>query len=360
MKTPSALYVAALGALLTFGTPVDAWAGDTLVPARDSAGLKDPVGLPRFAGSVLYLREDVDYDELVLPASIPIYVDADDKRKLTAKQLVTARGTRTRLMYVVPVGRSSLEVIRNYQTQFGDKGYTTLFECAGDDCGPSIDSVAAANGGYEYLLNFLFPAGQLSWDDSAEPSCATGNFMTNVRYALLRNTSSGEVIAIVAQNPGNSSVYCDEASWRQHVNVSIVYVKPKAMEQSMVTLKSGDMSKSISETGRVALYGVLFDTNRTELKAESLATIAEIAKLLTAEPKRRLIVVGHTDTVGSFDSNRDLSQRRAQAVVSALITQYKIDAKRLLAFGASFSSPTASNDDETGRAKNRRVELVSF
>lgn len=360
MKITSKLWVAIVGALLTFGVSIGAWAADTMVPGKDVAGLKDPVGLPRFAGSVLYLREDVDYDELKLPASIPIYVDADDKKKLTAKNMVTASGTRARMMYVAPTGRSSLEVIRNYQTLLGGKGYKTLFECAGDDCGPSIDSIATANGGYEYLLNFLFPASQLNWTDAAAPSCATGHFMTNVRYALLRNDSSGEVIAMVVQNPGDSSVYCDQGSWKQHVNVSVVYVKPKAMEQNMVTLKSSDMSKTISETGRVALYGILFDTNKIELKPESLATIAEIAKLLVAEPKRRLIVVGHTDTVGSFDSNRDLSQRRAQAVVSTLIAQYKIDAKRLLAFGASFSSPTASNDDEAGRAKNRRVELVAF
>lgn len=360
MKIPKTLRAAALGALLAIGGIRFAHAEDTQVPTKDVAGLKDPAGLPRFAGSVLYLREDVDYDELQLPASTPIYVDADDKKKLTAKQLVTASGSRARMMYVAPSGRSSLEVIRNYQALLGGKGYKTLFECAGDDCGPSIDSVATAKRGYEYLLNFLFPASQLNWPDAAAPSCATGNFMTNVRYALLKNDSSGEVIAIVAQNPGDSSVYCDEASWKQRVNVSIVYVKPKAMEQNMVTLKSGDMSKTISETGRVALYGILFDTNKTELKPESLTTIAEIAKLLNAEPKRRLIVVGHTDTVGSFDSNRDLSQRRAQAVVSTLVAQYHIDARRLLAFGASFSSPTASNDDEAGRAKNRRVELVAF
>src|SRR3546814_13762571 len=79
------------------------------------------------------------------------------------------------------------------------------------------------------------------------PSCATGSFMTNVRYALLKNEGSGEVVAIVVQNPGDSSVYCDEASWKQRVNVSVVYVKPKAMEQNMVMLKSSDMSKTISE-----------------------------------------------------------------------------------------------------------------
>ncbi|HET8883259.1 MAG TPA: OmpA family protein [Solimonas sp.] len=360
MNIAATIRAGTLGALLALGCTAPTQADDTRVPARDVAGLQDPAGLPRYAGSVLYLREDVDYDEVKLPASAPIYADAEKKTRLTAKQLLDAKGMRARMMYITPTGRSSLEVLRNYQSALGSKGYTTVYECSGDDCGPSIDAVGRSSGGYEYLLNFLFPAGQINWEDAAMPACATGSFMSEVRYALLKNDRSGEVIAIVTQKPGDSSVYCDEASWKQRVNISVIYVKPKTMEQNMVTLKSSEMSKAISETGRVALYGILFDTNRTELKPESLVTIAEIAKLLNAEPKRRLIVVGHTDTVGSFESNRDLSQRRAQAVVAVLISQYRIDAKRLLAFGASFSSPTASNDDETGRARNRRVELVSF
>src|SRR3546814_19899141 len=119
------------------------------------------------------------------------------------------------------------------------------------------------------------------------PSCATGSFMTNVRYALLKNEGSGEVVAIVVQNPGDSSVYCDEASWKQRVNVSVVYVKPKAMEQNMVMLKSSDMRTTIRETGSVALYGILFANNKTAHQPESLKTIAEIAKQLKDEPQHR-------------------------------------------------------------------------
>ena len=81
---------------------------------------------------------------------------------------------------------------------------------------------------------------------------------------------------------------------------------------------------------------------------------------MAADPKLKLLVVGHTDTVGAFEANRDLSQRRAKAVVAALVSQHKVDAARLQSFGASFAAPVASNAAEPGRAKNRRVELVSF
>jgi outer membrane protein OmpA-like peptidoglycan-associated protein len=69
-------------------------------------------------------------------------------------------------------------------------------------------------------------------------------------------------------------------------------------------------------------------------------------------------VVGHTDNVGGYDSNLDLSRARAAAVVSALVKEYDINPQRLRASGVGFLAPVASNSSEEGRAKNRRVELL--
>jgi OOP family OmpA-OmpF porin len=69
-------------------------------------------------------------------------------------------------------------------------------------------------------------------------------------------------------------------------------------------------------------------------------------------------VVGHTDNVGSLESNMKLSQARAEAVVKALTAGQGIQAARLKSFGAGPYAPVASNDSDDGRAKNRRVELV--
>ena len=71
-----------------------------------------------------------------------------------------------------------------------------------------------------------------------------------------------------------------------------------------------------------------------------------------------LSVVGHTDNVGGADANLKLSRRRADAVVAALVEDDGIDEARLESSGAGMTKPVASNDDEQGRAKNRRVELV--
>ena len=118
------------------------------------------------------------------------------------------------------------------------------------------------------------------------------------------------------------------------------------------------MAQAITGTGRIALYGINFDFNRAEIKADSEPTLEQIAKLLKESSGLKLLVVGHTDNVGSFAFNTDLSQRRAAAVVTALVQRHGISKERLTPVGVSFASPMASNRTEEGRAKNRRVERV--
>ena len=118
------------------------------------------------------------------------------------------------------------------------------------------------------------------------------------------------------------------------------------------------MQKSLAESGRVAIYGVYFDTDKAVVKPESKAALDEMGKLLNANPNLKVYVVGHTDNQGTLAGNMDLSQKRADAVVKALEAGYKIPAARLSPRVASLA-PVAANDAEAGRAKNRRVELVS-
>jgi outer membrane protein OmpA-like peptidoglycan-associated protein len=142
------------------------------------------------------------------------------------------------------------------------------------------------------------------------------------------------------------------------VYVALEVVDTGQLKQQMVTVSAGDMSKSISATGRVALYGIYFDTNKSELKPESDSALGEIAKLMKTEANLKLHVVGHTDNVGGLASNMDLSKRRAQAVVDALVKKSSIAPARLIANGVAYLAPVASNTNEDGRALNRRVELV--
>jgi OmpA-OmpF porin, OOP family len=139
------------------------------------------------------------------------------------------------------------------------------------------------------------------------------------------------------------------------------YVLTIVEKQSMVqeVVASAELFQSgLKTTGHVEVPGIYFDTGKSELKPESDAAVAEIARLLKADPAMKVYVVGHTDNVASLDLNTKLSQARAEAVVQALVARHAIAAARLVARGAGPLAPVASNDSEDGRAKNRRVELV--
>ena len=90
------------------------------------------------------------------------------------------------------------------------------------------------------------------------------------------------------------------------------------------------------------------------------AMIALFANLMKSQPQLKLHVVGHTDSQGSIESNFDLSKRRALAIRATLAAQYGVADTRTAAHGVAHLAPVASNNDDAGRAKNRRVELVPF
>lgn len=110
--------------------------------------------------------------------------------------------------------------------------------------------------------------------------------------------------------------------------------------------------------GRVIIRGITFDTDSAELTGSGYASVTRLGAVMEAFPELTLAVVGHTDDTGAFDYNLDLSQRRAESIVSALQTDFDIAGERLAAVGVGELSPVASNDTDFGRSQNRRVELV--
>ncbi len=137
-------------------------------------------------------------------------------------------------------------------------------------------------------------------------------------------------------------------------------IETTPMEGNMVKVDAQAMLKDLSANGHASLYGIHFDTNKTEVKPGSEPALEEIAKLLKLKPSLKLLVVGHTDNAGGIEFNEDLSLRRAKAVVQVLVAKYGCDAGRLRPFGVGMTAPVASNQTEQGRAKNRRVELVEY
>jgi outer membrane protein OmpA-like peptidoglycan-associated protein len=135
-----------------------------------------------------------------------------------------------------------------------------------------------------------------------------------------------------------------------------IIVEIKEMKQEVEANAAG-LSDEINRSGRVAVYGVHFDTGKATILPNSDSTLGEIVKLMQQNPDLKLRVEGHTDTKGVPSANQALSEKRAQAVV-AWLTAHGIAAARLSAKGFGQDKPVADNSTEDGRAKNRRVELV--
>jgi outer membrane protein OmpA-like peptidoglycan-associated protein len=135
------------------------------------------------------------------------------------------------------------------------------------------------------------------------------------------------------------------------IYAELVVTEVGAMESKMIDAAA--MAKGLGQAGHIALYGIYFDTDKAVVKPESAPTLAEIAKMLAAQPELHVFIVGHTDNQGTYDYNMDLLKRRAAAVAAALA---KSRGCRQRASG--LLAPVASNATEEGRAQNRRVELV--
>jgi outer membrane protein OmpA-like peptidoglycan-associated protein len=130
-------------------------------------------------------------------------------------------------------------------------------------------------------------------------------------------------------------------------------------EAAAARAQLADLQAKQTERGMVLTLGsnVLFDTNSDVLKPGAGESLNRVAQFLQSQPGVKLRVEGHTDSRGSDSYNEALSQRRAQAVASALMAR-GVDASRVQAVGRGMEVPVATNDTAEGRQQNRRVELI--
>ncbi len=103
--------------------------------------------------------------------------------------------------------------------------------------------------------------------------------------------------------------------------------------------------------------GITFDTNSTYVREGFQPEIAKIADNLKEFSDTTIDVIGHTDSSGNTEYNQALSADRAYAVTN-ILTDQGVDDGRIISYGRGETSPVASNDNENGKARNRRVEIV--
>lgn len=241
----------------------------------------------------------------------------------------TIDGPATRRTLVVAGVRSAKALDATIGQRLAKAGFEPLFTCDGAACGPRFKK---ASPGYR-----------------AAPGHFDGPSAGQVYRTMRRPSANGDEYAAVQIAAAGSGLV---------VQFDVARSQPRQV--GAISVDAAEMARQLTQTGHVALHGIFFGSDSDRIKPESRSTVSQIAQLLANQPKLRLLVVGHTDNQGSFAYNQALSERRAKAVVQALVERHGIDPARLKPLGVSYAAPSASNATAAGRAQNRRVELVPW
>jgi outer membrane protein OmpA-like peptidoglycan-associated protein len=312
-----------------------------LAASADLPGSKDHPLVSRYAGSFIIGYKQEEYGDTDIPLG-PAFLDAGRRGFATLDRY---EGKRTRILYLAPPERTSLEVMRNYQEALTNVGANSLFQCVREQCGVQFYSA--------YYADVTSPR-KLKGQTSAE--YAYGYNVDDERFIAAKiSRSSGDVYIMVFTAMQENAAIPDAG---KRVATFVEIIETKTMDRNMVKIDAATMEKGLNIEGKIALYGILFDTDKADIKPESKPQLEEMAKLLRSEASLKVYIVGHTDNQGTLEHNIGLSQRRAEAVVRALSLDYGVDSRRLTPKGLANFAPVASNQSEDGRAKNRRVELV--
>jgi len=286
--------------------------------AQDVDGATDHPLIGRFEGARITAYDTRGFDEYQFPKAAMTSSESDSFDPI--------EGAKTSIAYVLPPTASLAEVERNYEMALADAGFEKVFQCADRECGGTALAYAIEQ----------FPLPRMIIDPF------------NYRYlGATTTTEDGEVYAAIIFSVDNDS----------QVRVQVTVVEAEAMTFKMVDAAA--MQADVLEKGRVALYGILFDTDEATIRPDSAPTMQEIATFLSSNADLDVVIVGHTDNQGSLEYNLGLSNRRAAAVRNALVSEYGIAADRMSHAGAGFLAPVATNTTASGRALNRRVEVIA-
>ena len=317
--------------------------------AQDVAGGQDHPLVRRFRDAWLTAYQQQAFASTEFPGRLGL-----DNNRFAAP--VTVEGRITRLVYLAPLGKTPLEVFRNHAQALQGAGFKPLVSCTPSvrECGTQRFALAAR---YEAMTEADFAANwQRQPTGSVLQQQMRGLGGTNMlgtedlsfSYGTLP-TAGGTVHVLLH----TGTIYRT-----QFTATYLEIVEPQLMASGQVTVDAQAMMSGLQADGRIALYGIHFDTNKAVLKPASQPQIEQMAQLLKAQPALKVHLVGHTDNQGDLAFNLGLSQQRAQAVRDALVQQHQIDPRRLDARGVASLAPVASNAQDNGRARNRRVELV--
>ncbi len=284
---------------------------------------QDHPAVSRYPGSQLKDYDFKEFEQGQLILSKPYHKGSD----YVADKLLPVEGAVTYLHYEIDTSVSAFQVFRNYQSALRRSGFKELFVCERPCITDNLGNLRTLLQARDLYLN--------GHQDIQYLSAQRGN-----TYVSLAVNSFGS---------GSGT----------HAWVFVID-KGSLDDGKMAITGDSPIAKALASNGRVDLYGFYFDTGKAKLQPSSEKTLAELSQVLKDNPGLNIQVIGHTDNVGGDNANLALSQARAQAVSSALVTQKGIAPERVQSLGLGAGQPVASNTTEDGRARNRRVEIVAL
>lgn len=190
-------------------------------------------------------------------------------------------------------------------------------------------------------------------------SCSTiQNTNSTTKGAVIGTTAGAGLGALIGSKAGNTAVGAIAGAVIGGAAGTLI---GKKMDKQAKEIENTVAGAEVEQVGEGILVkfdsGILFDFNKSTLKGDAKSNIAKLVATLNKEPGTEILVVGHTDNVGSLAANDKVSNDRARSVKDYAVSQ-GLSSGRIRTEGKNYSEPIASNDTEAGRAQNRRVEVV--
>ena len=296
---------------------------------KDIAGAEDNPLISRFQGSTIQYYRAVKWDKYVLP-----YSKYGDNQPWPWKKTLELQGQINRIQYVTSKDNNAAYVYMNYLNALKKSDWEILYSGSGDD--------ELGTESYSWQ-HYMFQEGLNLRDKfGSKYGFRGGNYAYIAAKYEDNDTSYYAAIYIIEQD--------DETMINQDI------IKVKNPDVGLVTAKL--LTEKIDKKGHLALDGIFFETGKATLTENSVPALKNIAEYINLNKDKKYFIVGHTDNVGDFALNMNLSENRAKAVMNELISKYNVDLNQLKAYGVANLTPMVSNSTEEGKAKNRRVEIV--
>lgn len=262
-------------------------------------------------------------------------------------------GMVRRTTWQIPEGpdRAIATLAASIADQLGDQGYRIALDCADRACG-----------GFDFVT-------RLDMGQAPEMFVDIGAF----HYLAATGDTPGDAVAVTVSEAGRT-LYVHVVQVGAAAEDSLATILPlpappeaeaeaeaPAVAAPVAPVRNVPTPEAIARLaafGAVPLDDLRFRTGASELTGEDTPSLVALAAFLAEDPDRRVILVGHTDAVGSREANIAVSRARAEAVRQHLIESLDVDPAQLEATGIGYLAPRATNETAEGREANRRVEAV--